>query len=173
MITVSAENFNVKSQKDYDSMLCSLQFHRLKCKCGHSGCMTVHGYYSRTVRSSFGAFRMRVCRVICSECGRTHAILPASLVPYSQIDFEDQCVIIDAFENGTDRNAACTPEGAIDENDVKTVIRNYRRHWRTMLICEAILLSDRLNLIISCFAHYSMQFMQIRRTPNTLFENPT
>lgn len=65
---------------------------------------------------------MRVCRVICSECGRTHAILPASLVPYSQIDFEDQCVIIDAFENGTDRNAACTPEGAIDENDVKNVV---------------------------------------------------
>ena len=32
------------AQKDYDSMLGSLQFHQLKCTCGHSACLSVHGY---------------------------------------------------------------------------------------------------------------------------------
>lgn len=87
-------------------MLGSLQFHQLKCTCGHSACLSVHGYYHRTVRTSKGSFRLRICRVICSECGRTHAILPESIVPYDQISLEDQRVIVIAYENGTDRNPA-------------------------------------------------------------------
>lgn len=154
-------------------MLCSLQFHQLKCTCGHAGCLSVHGYYYRTVRTSMGKFRLRVCRVICSVCGRTHAILPLSIVPYSQIDLEDQRVIIIAYETGQDRNAICTPEASIDENDVKAVIRRYRSHWRQMLLAEVIQLSDTFRLVQGCFAHYSMQFMQIRRTPNTLFAGTT
>ena len=64
-------------------------------------------------------------------------------------------------------------EGAIDENDVKAVIRRYRRRWRQMLLSESIRLSERIRLVRECFAHYSMQFMQIRQTPNTLFEATT
>ncbi len=111
--------------------------------------------------------------MICSECGRTHAILPASIVPYDQIDLEDQRIIVVAYETGADRNQVCTPEGAIDENDVKAVILRYRRRWRQMLLSEAIRLSDRLRLVRECFAHYSMQFMQIHRTPNSLFTATT
>lgn len=154
-------------------MLYSLQFHQLKCTCGHSACLSVHGYYYRTVRTSKGSFRLRICRLICSECGKTHAILPASIVPYDQIDLDDQRIIVVAYEAGTNRNRVCTPEGAIDENDVKAVIRRYRRRWRQMLLSESIRLSERIRLVCECFAHYSMQFMQIRQTPNTLFEATT
>lgn len=111
--------------------------------------------------------------MICSECGRTHAILPASIVPYDQIGLDDQRIIVVAYEAGTNRNRVCTPEGAIDENDVKAVIRRYRRRWRQMLLSESIRLSERIRLVRECFAHYSMQFMQIRQTPNTLFEATT
>ena len=154
-------------------MLGSLQFHQLKCTCGYSACLSVYGHYHRTVRTSKGSFRLRICRVICSECGRTHAILPESIVPYDQISLEDQRVIVIAYENGTDRNKVCTPEGAIDENDVKAVILRYRRRWRQMLLAGSIRLSDRIRLVRRCFAHYSMQFMQIRQTPNTLFAATT
>ena len=154
-------------------MLYSLQFHQLKCTCGHSACLSVHGYYYRTVRTSKGSFRLRICPLICSECGNPHALLPASIVPYDQIDLDDQRIIVVAYEAGTNRNRVCTPEGAIDENDVKAVIRRYRRRWRQMLLSESIRLSERIRLVRECFAHYSMQFMQIRQTPNTLFEATT
>lgn len=49
MITISVKDYNQISQDYYDSIINSLQFHRLTCSCGHSACLTIHGYYRRGV----------------------------------------------------------------------------------------------------------------------------
>ena len=61
----------------------------------------------------------------------------------------------------------------LDENNVKSVIRRYSRFWKQRLISEKISLTGLADLIMGCFAHYSMQFMQIRNTRNQLFLYPT
>lgn len=84
MITIFVRDCNQISQSFYDSVIYDLQLHQLTCSCSHSACLSVHGYYKRTVKLSSGAIRLRVCRVKCSECGATHALLLSSMVPYSQ-----------------------------------------------------------------------------------------
>lgn len=173
MITVLVPECNQISQDYYDFIVNSLQFHMLKCSCGRSACLTVHAYYDRKVRCSHGIVILHVMRVKCSECGRTHAILLSSIVPYSQISLKDQCLIIDAFENSNDRNAVCQENPNVDENDVKHIIRQYVKHWLQRLLAESISLTPFRKLVTSCFSHYSAQFMQIRRTINIIGPSPT
>lgn len=100
MITIFVPDCNQISQSFYDSLIHDLQLHQLTCSCSHSACLSVHGYYKRTVKLSSGAIRLRVCRVKCSECGATHALLLSSMVPYSQIPLPDQQRICRDYEEG-------------------------------------------------------------------------
>ena len=141
--------------------------------CGRSACMHIHSYYVKYICLPDGKTPLRILRVKCSECSTTHAILLSSIVPYSQISLQDQCSIISAYEQGTDRNAVCDKNPSIDENNIKAVIRRYVRHWMQRLLSEAVCLTPAESLIRRCFAVYSMQFMQIHRTSNHLFPNTT
>ena len=172
MITILVQNCNLISQSFYDSVINRIQFHQLTCTCGHSACMTIHGYYYRSIKLPTGTLRLRICRVRCSECGKTHALLLSSIVPYSQIRTCDQQQICIAFEQHLSASSVCDSNPEIDENNVKSVLRNYRR-WREMLKSLRISLSPLIVLIDSCFANYSAQFMQIHRGYNTLFFHTT
>ena len=173
MILISVSNYNQFSQDYYDSIIDRLQFHRLSCTCGRSACLSVHAYYERGVFQPDGTVSLRICRVRCSECGRTHAILPSSIVPYDRIPLSDQHRIICAYEDVSDRNAVCEDNPSVDENNVKAVIRRYLLFWLQRLLSEAILLTEFRSLIHDCFSFYSLQFMQIRRTPCLLFTTTT
>lgn len=168
MITILVQDCNLISQSFYDSVINRIQFHQLTCTCGHSACMTIHGYYKRSIKLPDGILRLRICRVRCSECGKTHALLLSSIVPYSQIRTCDQQQICIASHQHLSTSSVCDSNPEIDENNVKSVLRNYRR-WREMLKSLRISLSPLIALIGSCFAHFSAQFMQIHRGSNTLF----
>lgn len=173
MITIFVQDCNLISQSFYDSVINRIQFHQLTCTCGHSACMTIHGYYLRSIKLPVGTLRLRICRVRCSECRKTHALLLSSIVPYSQIRTCDQQQICIAFEQQFSANSVCDSNPEIDENNVKYVLRNYRRHWCEMLKSLRISLSPFITLIRSCFANYSAQFMQIHRGTNRLFSYTT
>ena len=173
MITIFVRDYNSFSQDFYDSIVFSLQFHQLTCSCGRSACLTIHGYYFRSVKTPHGVIRLRVCRVKCSECGKTHAILLSVIVPYSQILLEDQQQVILLYEQGKDPYQVCSGNVFIDENNVKSVLRSYRRFWREKLRAERIPLTPLRSLVRMCFSLYLAQFMQIHRTVNSLFSIPT
>lgn len=173
MITIFLRNCNWISQSFYDSVIFDLPFHQLTCSCSHSACLSIHGYYNRNVKLPSGTIRLRVCRVKCSECGTTHALLLSSMVPYSQISFSDQQMICYYYEKGQDASEICERNPSIDENNVKAVLRNYRRHWREKLRALKICLFPPDDLIQSCFSNYSSQFMQIHRRINKLFSFTT
>lgn len=173
MITVFVQDCNHISQSFYDSVVNSLQFQQLTCSCGHSACLSVHAYYTRGVKLPSGFLRLRVCRVRCSVCGRTHAVLLSAIVPYSQIDTCDQHAICSLYEQGGRTAGVCDDNPSVDENNVKSVIHNYRRYWRERLRSLRIPLAPVSGLIRSCFANYFVQFMQIHRTPNVLFPYTT
>lgn len=173
MITILVQDCNLISQSFYDSVINRIQFHQLTCSCGHSACMTIHGYYQRSVKLPTGTLRLRICRIRCSQCGKTHALLLSSIVPYSQIRTCDQQLICIALEQHLSTSSVCDSNPEIDENNVKSVLRNYRRHWREMLKSFRISLLQLITLIRSCFANYSAQFMQIHKAYNKLFSYTT
>ncbi len=173
MITLYIEDFNSISAEFYNDLISNLQFHQLTCTCGHSSCLHVHGYYKRSVKTNEEKVKLRICRVKCDICGCTHALLPSSIVPYSQISLLDQVTIIDAYE----AEGATAPKlehlDSVDSSNYRYVIKQYLCHWKQRLLSERISLSSEFSLIKDCFAHFFRQFMQIHCTSNKLFLNTT
>lgn len=173
MITLLVEENNPLTPNFYNDLISNLQFHQLTCPCGHSGCLSVHGYYNRSIKLPQGKVTFRICRVICEHCGHTHAILLSSMVPYSQVSTADHISIINNYNQGSSQDSVMNVNPCVDESCYRYIIRCYLRHWHERLLAERISLSLFKQLIKSCFAHFSRQFMQIKSTPNILFLNTT
>lgn len=173
MITLSVDICNPVSQNFYDKTIYHLQFHQLVCTCGHSGCLSIHGYYNRSVKCGDSCLRLRICRVICCECGRTHALLLSSLVPYSQVPTKDQIDIISHSGSDGDFSSVMENTPSIDESCVRSVIRRFRLHWKQRLLSESTTPIPDTGFIELCFSAFRRQFMQIKSTPNILSLTPT
>lgn len=161
-------------QNFYDDFICSLQMHQLVCSCGRAACLTIHGYYKRTLKTPRGPVRMRICRVRCSACKITHALMPVFIVPYSQTSLPDQVEIIRNYEEGNrDFSALMERCPSIDENNIKAVVRNYLHCWKQRLLSFSIPLAPMKDLVAGCFGHCKYQFMQVKETVNVLFAQTT
>lgn len=64
--------------------------------CG--GDLKPYGYRKRIVRSQYGKKEfIKIKRMICSKCKRTHRVLPKNLMPYKHYEND----IVKGFINGT------------------------------------------------------------------------
>lgn len=166
MITVLFKNYNYFSQNSYDSALDELQLHTLKCTCGKFGCLIRYGHYRRHVKIMSERLTLIVQPVWCKKCGTSHALLPSFLVPYSQVTLDDQQEIPKCVDNGTSPETVMERNLLIDENNVKYIIRQFRRHWEQCILSLGLSLKD--SLVIPSLTAFSRQFMQIHRTRNIL-----
>lgn len=166
MITVIFEHCNDFSQDFYDHTIKHLQLHMIECTCGRKGCLIRYGHYKRSVKFNSVLIRLSVQRVFCTECLVSHALIPSILVPYSQIPLHDQQQILDRVEKGNDPGPIMETNILIDENNIKHIIRQFRKHWRQRLLSAALNMLD--DLTAPCLRVYSRQFMQIHRTRNKL-----
>lgn len=173
MITVETENYNHISQDFYNNTIHSLDLALIPCTCGHSGCLIRHGVYKRRIQLADTVITLSVIRVYCKECGHTHALLLSSMVPYSQIPLRLHVSTIIAAEHQTDFASLLDGQVCVDENNLKSILRNYQLHWRERLWAASIRLTDLSRLISGCFSYFSRQFMQIKTTRNKLFVPPT
>lgn len=173
MITIFEDFCNPISQDSYDKTINSLPFHQLPCTCGHSACLTIHGYYDRSVKSEDHSVKLHICRVKCSYCNGTHALLPSYIVPYSQVSLPDQIDIISCYENSGNYSEIMDKTPSIDENCIRSIIQRYLLHWLQRILSARLTMVISLSFIRLCFSHFSRPFMQIKRTPNILFLTPT
>lgn len=173
MITITVPFDNPLNQKTYENLINTLQFHQLPCTCGHSGCLTIHGCYTRSLKADDSEITLSICRVKCSHCGKTHALLPSQLVPYSRVSLQEQAAIISAYESSRDFGQIMDRTPSIDENLIVSIIRRYITHWMQKIRSFRVELSFPSRLVKQCFSLFMNQFMQIRQTPNILFLTPT
>ncbi|MEZ3469308.1 MAG: hypothetical protein K1W40_13120 [Schaedlerella sp.] len=173
MITIFVEENNPLTPNFYNNLIAHLQFHRLTCTCGHSGCLSVHGYYTRSLKMPAGKLSFRICRLICSRCLHTHALLPSFMVPYSQISLNEQVEVISAHETKQGWEKLLNRNPSIDESNCRHIIRSFLCRWKQRLLSEKITLSDKAALCRDCFSSFARQFMQIHCTPNILFADTT
>jgi hypothetical protein len=124
MITLYVEENKPITPDFYNTLIINLQFHRLTCTCGRSGCLSIHGYYTRFLKSPDGKLPFRICRVICSCCHHTHALLPSALVPFSQISLSEQTEIISCHESGKGWNPLMNRNPSIDESNCRFITGN-------------------------------------------------
>lgn len=173
MITLFVSDFKYISQDIYDRETVRLQLHRLTCpSCGHSACLTIHGYYTRSVHTQNGPVSLRILRVKCS-CGRTHAILLSSLVPYSRVLLADQVKIAASASPSAavSRMEECLPD--VSEWSVRNIFRNFCRLWKQRLLSMARKFEPLSDLVRDSFLHFFRQFLQIHSGSNLLFSDTT
>ncbi len=173
MITLFVSDFKHFSQDIYDREILRLQLWQLTCpSCGHSACLSVHGYYYRTVFTTEGVVRLRILRVKCS-CGRTHAVLLSSLIPYSRVPLSDQVQIAsaDSASTAVSRMESVLPD--LSEWSVRNIYKNFVRFWKQRLLSIPQVTELSVSLVRNCFLHFKRQFLQIHCGSNLLFFNST
>lgn len=167
MITISNPKINTFTQAAYDELIEQLPFHQLACTCGRRGELIRHGYYTRRVKVTLGAEPLRILRVLCKCCGKTHALAPDWLVPYSSVLLKDQIRILQAHLAGQSTKPIMAEQPVLDESAIGYIIRQFKRHWRERLAAFSIKLDH--NIVCACFEAFGRQLMQIKCTPNRLF----
>ena len=175
MITLEMPEGKGNSQKEYDDYMKALPLHRLECPyCGHSGCLIKHGTYTRRLKVGGILIVLRIQRVRCKECGKTHAVVPTCIVPYQWEMLEEQIAILLHWLSDKNYKEVMEKNNLIDESTVQAVIRRFRRHWQARLASERLSVKmDSEELVRGCFAHYGRQFLQISGVPNELFLKTT
>ena len=173
MITIKIENHNLISQDFYNKTIVSLDLNLIPCTCGHSGCLIRYGSYRRSIQLADRVLKLSVVRVYCKICAHTHALLLSSIIPYSQIPLVLHVRLIHAYEHEIRCQNLLAEQYCVDENNLKSIIRNYRLHWKQRLLSMRLHFPDIQSLISGCFSFFSRQFMQIKSTSNKLFVLPT
>ena len=171
MITISSPKIKSFSQKNYNEIIDKLQFHSISCTCGQKGQLIRHGYYTRSIKTPSGLKSLKILRVKCNHCNRTHAILLDFIVPYSRITLEDHLAIIKSFESKQSYEPIMLLNPYIDEGNIVYVIKQYLHHWKQKLFAFGLSINNCL--IKNCFFVFKRQFMQIKRTLNILFLETT
>ena len=170
MITVNSNKINTLDQISYNKLINSLNINQITCSCGHSGCLTRHAFYNRKFKAAGGVMlTISILRVKCSVCGKTHAILPSTVVPYSQVSLHDHITIIVNDINKNPQTDVMNNNPLIDENTIAYILRGFRKHWHQRLCSFKIDISMQTEKLIKhCFKYFSRQFMQIKCTTNIL-----
>lgn len=172
MITINYDKINTLTQNNYEIFLQSINLPTITCSCGHCGCLTKHAYYTRSLKI-FGGIKitLSILRVKCSVCGKTHAILPSGIVPYSQVSLHDHITIINNNLKNKSQTHVMNNNPLIDENTIAYILHNFRKHWQQRLCTFKIDISISSNhLVKQCFKHFSRQFMQIKCITNIFYE---
>lgn len=163
MITGIFKSFKGITQEIYGKVTANLPIYMLRCSCGHAGCLVRHGYYSRRLKTLQGTIMLRILRVKCKECGRTHAILPELVVPYSQIPAELQQFMLLYPLGSPELEELMQSNCDITESNILAVRSRYRRNWKERLLTMGMRVqTDIVDLIKGSFSVFHRQFMQIR-----------
>lgn len=172
MITYRDHKYNTETAEGYDKSVTGISVYKLTCSgCGHKGNMIRYGHYTRHTYYDCRVEELRIQRVRCKFCGKTHSLLPDTLVPRDLIVLQDQLQVILNYESGNDWRKTCFENPLVDEQAIRHIIKRYLRHWKERCISEDISLYG--DLVRSCFDRFGRQFMQIRRERICFYESPT
>ena len=97
-------------------------------------------------------------------------VAAVAIVPYTRIRLEEQLEIMRQSKGERAYKAVMNANALIDESDVRSVIRRYRRYWKERLISFGLSIREEAEALVKGrFQYFRRQFLQIRGSPNGLF----
>lgn len=171
MISKKIGNFNILTIKNYNYFIKhELNLFELQCSCGCKGNLVRHGYYKRRVKTPLGTITLRILRVKCKSCGKTHAVLPANIIPYSQVPLESMIKIVRSPLKSKEVVEILNQNYDITESDVSNIKRRFKKYWYQRLLSINLSLFESVDTIFkSCYSNYLRQFMQIKCNCSYIF----
>lgn len=189
---INCNLIRMKNSTEYyfDSCKKSLKIYEEECPhCHRKGDCRIHAYYYRNavdfIKRRPVVYRLRILRVICS-CGRTHAILPDPIIPYSSYSLFFILHVLAAYFTHSRTISAICDSFCITPMQLyrwKALYQEHRQQWQGLLkSVEEDLLSSLKELIsldpFSSFASEffqktSMSFMQSHKNPAPCPRSPS
>lgn len=88
------KNIELIFNQMYSDCVNSMDFSQITCNSCMSNSWSYHAYYYRYISIFSKRIRVRITRIICCTCGRTHAILIEPMIPYLSALFTDLTSLI-------------------------------------------------------------------------------
>ena len=163
LITLNVQHLNEEiSQSLYDRCLDQIDLHRLPCTCGRHD-MVLHSSYERYIRTSNGKFKLLITRVRCKSCGKTHAILLSSIVPWQSVQLAVQIRILKGYQ----MDQLMTDNIHIDEQVIFRVKMNFKNRYKAWMLSFHLTFDD--DLVFHAYRSFRSNFMQVRKGSYRLF----
>lgn len=150
----------------YTQLTSALKLPDIQCPCCENCGMHIFAYYQRYVKNSDSPekTKLRILRVRCDNdnCRVTHAVLPSTIVPYSQITMSDTISIIEA-QSKDDTRKILYANLLISIEDIRKIKLKFKNFWKSRIQnIKASMGSD--SFFIECISVYKMHFMQLPPT---------
>ena len=175
MIILFYEKSNTILKKTIQNYLNTVNFGVLECPNCHSNDIIKWGFYERgvlffsnTEQYTVEYDYIKVQRVRCKSCGKTHALLPMGIVPYKQLSSEIIISVINEIAS-TNIEAAFSVFNFISEYTIKKLwIHFKKKHFpllstltKTRNVLNAIsLIKENINIQLDYIYNYKRVFMQ-------------
>ena len=164
----SAEYFiNEFTQEIYDQVLDHVDFKSLECSCGAKGSFVKIGCYPRFYKTATNKICIRIQRVMCKHCGKTHAVFVECMVPSSMLLLTTQIEMLRSYYNHR-LEEFLSSYPTIDRPNAIYVIKNYERKWVNYLKKSGFTLKSKEREIQRYFFEkYQVQFLQMKCFSNS------
>ena len=155
MIILLCDTVNQELSQDYyDSRVQELDRSAIKCPhCKNFG-FYVNSYYERSFKIAGHDVKtpILIMQVICKNCGKTHAILLSSMIPWSQIPLYDALTILQLVPPAEESIL-------VSHEDRIRLKKLFRLFWKERLAAFNIKIDPSLSS--NCIFYHARQFMQI------------
>lgn len=151
------------TQSDYSQITAALDLPSISCP--HCKCagLCVFAYYTRLLKNhSYGEkTKLRILRVRClnKDCRKTHAVLPSSIVPYSQITMADTIKIIQSDSREAEEDILKRNIHLNLSDIIRTRIR-FTLYWKSRISDIEAAMGDS-SFFSACIDKFNRQFMQL------------
>lgn len=170
MIIVKTDYDNPITQENYDETVNSIDKEVIKCEnCGHVG-FSKHGSYKRHIKTKNNRISLYIIRFICPECGKTHAVLLSSIIPWSQISLKNTIEII-KLKTEKEFNKFLDEHISFFIEDIRNVRKRFKKYWKERIISSRIDLDE--TIFENCIHIFKRQFMQNKCTSLIFLGNCT
>lgn len=88
-ISIKSQNLEEVFSRFYSDIISSIDFDNLICDRCYNSSWHYHAYYTRSVVIFSKKIKVKITRIICTVCGKTHAILIEPMIPYLYTLFDD------------------------------------------------------------------------------------
>lgn len=175
MIILSSKKSNTNFKETIQIYLNTVNFCHLECPNCHSHDLIRWGYYERNAiffssdEITIESTTLKIQRVRCKSCRKTHALLPFGIIPYKQ--FTDEVIskiLLELTDNSLDN---VLNKYQIDQSIIKKWYYQYNKYHKSKVNTLIKYHNSKESLIIflnqfinklNYINNYNLSFMQIK-----------
>ena len=157
MISLKVDDLKEKlNQQLYDDYINFIDIHSLSCTCGNHD-NVIHGYYKRKVRTDKGNIKLKIVRIKCKCCGKTHAVLLSLIIPYKSVCLSTSIRII----KKDNIDSLMIDNIQIDEQVMFRIRKVFNEKYKKWMSLSKLTFND--DLVFKSFIDFKSNFLQVRK----------